>query len=393
MANFPSLLSPGFVVLNLQFALVTAIAALFFAFAGYLQQLGISPAMAGFVLSADALAALVVQPLISPLIHSGTARRWLVGGSLLLATALLMLGQVTSLPLLAGARLVQGAGFITVLSALITMTIPFIPPGMSGRAFGILSLVRLIPYALIPLLFNLLAIAPDSFARVLNLAALTALAPVLALLLPVSQQAGKEGHSRPPGLSGLSASLRSAPILLLLASALLFFCGYATIFFFLTPYGLSRGIANAGLFFTIATLVMIVVRLFGSGIFDRYNKVQLCMAGLLLTTLCYGLLPFCASSRMLFIIAGLAGLGWGITMPVQAAAMFDISSPSVRAMNQNLLMVMLQGGFFLGPFLGGVLIAHFGYIALFAFLAALSLLAGLLLLGIRVPVIAEGESR
>lgn len=393
MANLSSLLSPGFVVINLQFALVTAIAALFFAFAGYLQQLGVSPAMAGFILSADALAALVVQPLISPLIHSGTARRWLVGGSLLLATALFVLGHVTSLPLLVGARLAQGVGFITVLSALITMTIPFIPPGMSGRAFGILSLVRLIPYAMIPLLFDLLAIAPASFATVLNLAALAALAPVLVLLLPLSQQAVAVDNARPPGFSGLSASLRSGPILLLLASALLFFCGYSTIFFFLTQYGLSQGITNASLFFTIATLVMITVRLFGSGVFDRFNKVHFCMVGLLLTTVCYGLLPFCASSRMLFVLAGLAGLGWGITMPVQAAAMFDISSPSVRAMNQNLLMVMLQGGFFLGPFLSGALITRFGYTALFTFLAAISLVAGLLLLGIRMPVIAEGESR
>lgn len=391
MANLSGLLSPAFLAINLQFALVTAIAALFFAFSGYLQQLGVSPATAGFIISADALAALIVQPLISTLVHSGTARRWLFGGSLLLSAGLFMLGHVTTVPLLVAARLAQGTGFICVLASLITMLVRFIPPGMSGRAFGWVSLVRLIPYAVIPLLFDLLAIAPSSFGALLNAAALVALVPVLALLLPMSRQPGNPEDSRPPGLSGMAASLRCCSVLLLLLSALLFFCGYSAIFFFLKQYGLSLGIANTSLFFTIATSMMIAVRLCGSWLFDRYNKALLCAAGLLLVAACYGLLPLCGSSRMFFALAGLSGLGWGIAMPLQAAAMFDISAPSTRAMNQNLLIVMMQGGFFIGPFAGGQLIARFGYTALFASLAATALAAGFMMMGVKPPVAGGGE--
>lgn len=392
MPNLSGLFSPGFLAINLQFALVTAIAALFFAFSGYLQHLGITPATAGFIISADALAALIVQPLISPLIHAATVPRWLIGGSLLLSASLFMLGQVTSVPLLVMARLAQGAGFICVLSALITIVVGFIPPGMSGRAFGLLSLVRLIPYAVIPLLLDLPAITPLSFGSLLNLAALVALVPALTLLLPFSRREGGGDNFRPPGFSGLSASLCSAPVLTLLLSALVFYCGYATIFFFFKQFALSRGIANPSLFFTIATLVMIAIRFFCSGMFDRYNKALLCAGGLLLVALCYALLPLCASSRMLFTLAVCAGLGWGIVMPLQAAALFDISSPSLRAMNQNLLMVMMQGGFFIGPFLGGGLIARFGHTVLFACLAAITFAAGFLLLAIRTQAIGEGEA-
>jgi MFS family permease len=353
VANLSGLFTLPFLTINIQFALVTAIAAIFFSFSGYLQQLGFTPATAGFILSADALAALIVQPLISPLIHAATARRWFFGGSLLLSAALFMLAHVTSVPLLTAARLLQGTGFICVLASLITMMVRFIPPGMSGRAFGWLSLVRLIPYALIPLLFDLLAVAPSSFGAVLNVAALAALVPVLVLLLPFSQHQENQEESRPPGLSGMAASLRSRPVALLLLSALLFFCSYSAIFFYIKQFGLFRGIANTSLFFTIATLAMIVVRLCGGWLFDRYNKVLLCGGGLVLIAACYGLLPLCASSRMFFVLAGFTGLGWGISMPLQSAAMFDISAPSVRAMNQNLLIVMMQGGFFVGPFMGG----------------------------------------
>lgn len=392
MTNISGLFSLAFLTINLQFALVTAIAALFFAFSGYLQQLGLTPAAAGLILSADALAALIVQPLISPLIHPGTARRWLLGGSLLLSAALFMLGHVTSVPLLVTARLAQGAGFICVLSSLITMMVRFIPPGMSGRAFGWLSLVRLIPYAMIPLLFDLFAIAPSAFGGLLKVAALAALVPAVVLLFPFSRPAGGGDDSRPPGLTGLSASLRSRSVVLLLLSALLFFCGYSAIFFFLKQFGLSRGIANSSLFFTVATLVMIAIRLSGGWFFDRYNKALLCASGLLVAAACYALLPFCPSSRMFFVLAGFTGLGWGVLMPLQAAVMFDISPPSVQAMNQNLLIVMMQGGFFIGPFIGGQLILSSGYTALFVCLATITLVAGVLLIGIKSPGNGEGKA-
>jgi len=69
-------------------------------------------------------------------------------------------------------------------------------------------------------------------------------------------------------------------------------------------------------------------------------------------------------------------------MPLQSAAMFDLSAPATRAMNQNLLLVMMQGGFFLGPFLGGQLISRFGYDTLFIVLAVITLAAAVLMLRI-----------
>lgn len=385
MAKEQGLISLEFVAINLQFALITAIAALFFAFAGYLHLLGIDAASTGVILSADALAALILQPCIAPMVHQGTARTWLVSGCLLLAVALLLLPHVTSVALLIAVRLLQGAGFICALSALIALLVHCIPPEMSGRAFGWVSLVRLIPYAVIPFVFDLLAIGPAAFPPLLHVAALVALCPLLLLLLPATRHTPSQ-QSPPPGWAGLVTSLRSPAVVLLLVSTLLFFCGYATIFFFLKQFVGSRGMDNPSLFFTTATLMMIAVRLGTSWLFDRCNKRLVCAGGLLLVALCYALLPACGSTTMLALLAMATGLGWGIAMPLQAAAMFDLSLPTARAMNQNLLVVMMQGGFFLGPFLGGQVLAHCGFSQLFLFLAVLtSLAAGLLLMQPQAP--------
>jgi len=387
------LFSLGFLVINLQFALVTAIAALFFAFSGYLAHLGVSPATAGFILSADALAALIVQPFIAPLVHPDNSRRWLVGGSIVFAAALFMAGHATTIPALVAARLLQGTGFICVISALVSMVVQCIPPDMSGRAFGWVSLIRLLPYAVIPPLFDLMRVGPSSFAAVLNLAALAALVPLLGLVIPMSRPADGAG-SRAPGLSGMMQSLRSPAVALLLFSTLLFFCGYSAIFFYLKQFGNGLGIGKASLFFTIATVVMIIVRLSGGWIFDRYDKVVVCSAGLFAAAVSYALLPACASGRMFFLLAGISGLGWGIAMPLQAAVMFDISPPAARGMNQNLLIVMMQGGFFLGPVLGGWMISLSGYGALFSCLAALNVAALFMTAGAgRLVRQAEGRGR
>lgn len=382
MSNRPKLFSFGFLTINLQFALVTSIAALFFAFSGYLHQLGIPPATAGFILSADALAALIILPVITPLVHPGTARKWLFGGSLALSAALFMVGHVSSVPLLVAARLLQGAGFICVMAALIAIAVQFIPKEMSGSAFGYISLVRLIPYAIIPLLFGLFSITPAAFGTVLHVAALVALLPILVLMLPPPQHAVQPQRSSSPGLAGLVASLRSVPVRVLLLSSLLFYCGYSAIFFYLKQFGPTVGIENANVFFTIATAVMIGVRLLCSRLFDSINKELLCAAGLFIVAVCCGLLPLTSSRGMFFALAGFSGLGWGIAMPLQAAVLFDISAPAARAMNQNLLVLVMQGGFFIGPFAGGQLISSFGYGVLFLCLAGTAAVAGLMMIGL-----------
>lgn len=389
MTDRTKLFSLGFVAVNIQFALVTTIAAIFFAFSGYLAYLGVSPAMSGFIISADALAAMLLQPLIAPFVHGASARRWFVLGSLVLAAALFTAGRVTSAPLLIMARLLQGAGFICVVSALVVMIVRYIPPDMSGRAFGWLSLVRLIPYALVPPFFELVKLPPSSFGTVLTLAGGAALLPLGALLIPLSNRSKAPQDSRSPGFSGLLESLRSPAVLMLLLSALFFFCGYSGVFFYLKRFGTVSGIANAGLFFTIATVIMILGRLFGGWLFDRCNKVALCVASLLAVTVSYALLPLCATSGQLFALAGIAGLGWGVAMPLQAAVMFDVSTPQARGLNQNLLIVMMQAGFFLGPLLGGWLLSLSGYGALFTGLAAASFAALILM----VPVNRLAQQR
>ena len=375
MAEHGKLWTPNFILLNLQFMLVTCVTALFFQFHSYLEQLGFSQELAGLIIGADALASLLMQPLVALLVHPANARRWLLGGSLLFAVALFFEGQLTGFTPLLAARLLQGAGFSCVISALIALIVVAIPPGMSGQAFGWTSLLRLIPYALMPPLLGLLGILPADFGLLLQWSALIALLPVVMMFFSRSPAGAAAAAS--PGMAGASASLRSRPVVLLLVASVALYAGYAAVFFYLQQLGAALGVANSGFFFSLATLVMMLARLFGGMYFDRFDKVLLSTAGFLVIAVSYALLPFADQPRFFYALALPLGLGWGVVMPLQSALMFDRSSVAARALNQNLLMAMMQVGFFVGPAAAGVLLAAAGFAGLFAAAALVTLVAAL----------------
>ena len=375
MAERGQLWTPSFILLNLQFMLVTCVTALFFQFHSYLEQLGLSQESAGLLIGADALASLLTQPLVALLVNPANARRWLVGGSLAFAVALALEGLATGFAPLLAARLLQGAGFSCVVSALIALIVVAIPPGMSGQAFGWTSLLRLLPYALVPPLLGALGALPADFGRVLLLSAPVALLPIVMMLCV--RRPERAAPTASPGLAGASASLRSRPVALLLLASVALYAGYAAVFFYLRQLGATLGIANAGFFFSAATLVMMLARLFGGIYFDRFDKRVLSTAGFVIVAVSYALLPFADHPSLFFALALPLGLGWGVVMPLQSALMFDRSSVAARALNQNLLMAMMQVGFFVGPAAAGLLLAAAGFAGLFAAAALATLIAAL----------------
>ena len=369
-----------FITLNLIFLLAAAVMALFFQFQHYLESLGISPAWFGFLISADSLASFVLQPVFAVKLHSGNARKWLVIGICGMAAALVCYYFAVNPVSLAAVRIFHGAAFVCLMSAMMAMIVAYIPPGKSGQAFGLVSVVRLVPYSLVPPVIALAGDSPQDFRQILLWGALvmilmTAAIPGLRSVALSSNQPDRGANTM--GLAVL-AGIRNEKILALFTVHLLLYSSYTVIFFFIKEYARGRGIENPGYFFTIATAAMIGVRVFGGTLFDRMNKVVVtaaCMAGL---AMCYVLLGYVSGRMMFYGLAFFTGLGWGMVMPILSALIFDFSEPSARGMNLNLSFVMMQGGFFIGPLFGGFLLARWGHGSLFYFCALTAFLAAFL---------------
>jgi len=376
-----TLISKEFIVLNGIFFIAACTTAAFFQFQQYLQKLGIDPAWAGFIIGADSLACFFIQPVLSPFLHGGNARRWMLIGTSGMIAALFLYRAATTIPALICVRMLHGAAFVSLVTALVAMIVDFIPPEKSGQGFGFLSLIRLLPYAAVPPLVSFLDRESRDLPSVLTCAALIMFLPlVLILFLQASPPAVHKGADRPQRINfqEVKEDLKDRNVFILLAVNLLLYTSYTIVFFFLKGFGARVGVGNPGFFFTIATVTMIIIRLGGAAFFDRVNKARTAALSLAGLGLCNIGLGHTEGEILFLVLSVLFGVGWGIVMPILTALMFDVSLPRFRGLNINLSLVMLQAGFFFGPFLGGLVLAHYGYVTLFYCCALLSFLSAVL---------------
>lgn len=195
-----SLFNPGFVILTALFLFASSAVAAFFQLQPYLVSLRLDPAWIGFIIGADSVASFVIQPVCAPYLHPGNYRRWIVIGIAIMAAALISYAFAKGVVALVFIRIVQGAGFVTFLAATMAGIVTCIPQAKSGQGFGVLSLVRLAPYALVPPIVTCLIDNEVPFPKVLiGFALLICLSLVLLFRLPRHCLCVSAGSKPPSG--------------------------------------------------------------------------------------------------------------------------------------------------------------------------------------------------
>jgi MFS family permease len=353
---------------------------IFYSFYNYLERIGVPPAMRGLLLGLEPLAAFVLRPMISPLLQPRNCIRWMLAGLLLTAAALLTYPRALTIASLAVVRVVHGAGFVILISAAVALMVQFIPRQKSAQGFGIFSIAAQLPYAIMPLMTEALLKVVDSEAQVYAAASLLALPPAILLLLlkrriGAALDAFGVVQAQRPTLQELKENLRQFGVLMILAVNFFMFLSYTTVFFFMKDFFLKIHGGDVGVFFSISSTVIIGVRLLGGVFFDRVSKLPMLMACMLLLAACFMVMGRIDSPVMLYPLAAWYGLCLGVILPLLNASMFLASQPHFRGLNTNLMLFMMDAGFFLAPYLGGIIVAA-GYplATLFHICAGLSFL-------------------
>jgi MFS family permease len=393
-----------------EFAALTGIAMLafcnisiFYSFHNYLARLGMPVGVRGILIGLEPLTAFLLRPILAPMLTAGNGVRWMQAGLIAVALALLAYPMATSIPTIALVRLLHGAGFVTLVSATAALLVHFIPKERSAQGFGVFSVAAQLPYALMPLLVEALLPWAGSEARVYAAASILALPP-FGLLAVLRRRLAAGLHGNPlaraarPTLAELLENLRHPDVVGFLTTNLLLFLAHTTVFFFMKEFCLTIQGGDVGLFFTISSTVIIAVRLVGGGLLDRIRKrasLVAFMGGLALGFLCLSRL---ASPHFLYPLAAWYGLCVGVIMPLLNASMFLSSRPDLRGLNSNLMLFMMDAGFFLAPVMGGAVLAMGHSVATLFLgcaglcLASVGVLFRLMRLETAVPA-ARGETR
>lgn len=375
----PLIFTREFVLLNIVLGCASATMALFFQFHTYLLSLNIDPRWHGFLLGADAITGIILQPLLSPYLHSGNAKKVAMAGMCIMVTALGLYNFATTTTAIACVRVVHGGGFTVLVAAMMTLFAAHIPSKKSGEAIGLISITRLIPYAVIPPVVVYLVGRSYGFISIVTMAAGFMILFLIPLALIRSVPDSGQDSGRAMGFGSLVENIKAVPVRILLAVNLVFYSAYTTLFYFLKGFGTEKGVENPGFFFTVAMIAMIVVRLVGSRYFDRMKKARAAAICMAILAVCHVLVVFIHGSTAYLALGAAFGILWGVGIPLTMALLFDVSEARFRGLNMNLSLVMMQAGFFAGPLAGGFILAQWGYGILFLFCGLLNA-AGVVLL-------------
>ncbi|KAF0234139.1 MAG: major facilitator superfamily [Desulfovibrionaceae bacterium] len=338
----------------------------------HLGMLGIDQQWRGFLIGSSALATIASFLLYSPFMSTRNAVR----NACLGAVTLMLCGtgylEAAGITALLAVRVATGVGVYLLSASCMTLLVDRIPPERSGQAFGLYSVAILLPYSIVPAVFDgffsHVAFTHGYFAMSLFLA------PALGLLLYIGAKR-RSGHAPlPPASPGYGAMLRdmaTPPVGLLLLLTTLYITVFASVFFLAKGFFQERAFPHVGLFFAIQMACMIGVRVLASRVFDRARKTRLIALSFALTAVSCAMTALAFEQWQALISAVVMGVGMGLGTPAMNSLMFTISEPRFKGMNTNLMTMAQQMGYFAGPMLGSLAVHRLGYAGFLALDVAL----------------------
>lgn len=383
------LFSFDFFVLCLIIMAAFANVGVFYSFYHYLGAIEIPVAWRGFLVGLEPMAAFVLRLFVLPWLHVRNAYGIAMFSLALLIAVSCCYLWMTTVPALIVLRIIHGAVFVLLTSAVISLMVNFIPGEKSAQGFSILSVATMIPYALIPPLTEFLLPyvrnAADIYAGV---SVFSLIGIVLMFALRRRFMTAVDGMDaalmRRSDLTEIRNNFRQRTVFLLLTAMLFIYLAHATSFYFMKNLSVQAGFGNVGAFFTISTATMIAARLIGASFFDGMRKRRLIAIALGLLIACLAALPNAGGPFSYYPLAVVYGGSIGIVLPILNALVFSASPPALRGLNTNMTLFAMDAGYFLTPYLGGMLIAlGAGFDYLFYTAAGFALLCLLLVAALR----------
>ncbi|WDP91483.1 MAG: MFS transporter [Desulfobacter sp.] len=352
----------GFITLNIFILFSFCNLAVFYDFYNYLELLQIPIEWRGGVIGIFSVSALIFRPIISLFLTPRHAVKSIAIGLILIVTCLCLYSTTSSLYFLILLRIFHGAAYVLLMSSSVILLMVFMPPENSGQGFSIISIMTLLPYAVVPLVLES-GYLPIVSRQVYSYMAFLIL-PCAFLLIPLSMRARDRNikdkcrrNDKEELCKQFWMNLRHPRVSILLLVNGLVFLVYALVFYFLKAFFGAADFGDVGLFFTISTLTMIIVRIAMGSSFDIYNKALMGMLSLFIFAVSLLFLGYAAYYKQFYCAAIMYGMGIGAATPLLNSLMFVVSKPEYRGVNANLMLEMVDLGFFAGPFVGGLAVS------------------------------------
>lgn len=314
----------------------------------------------GLVIGVFALAALFPRPFVGREIDRTGGRRFLLAGAAIFATSSLLYTVAAGVPLLLAVRVLHGIGMACFHTAAFTIVADLAPPSRRAEAMGIWGMMSTFAIAIAPYLGLLLHDGPGNRAVFLTSAGLALGALAVFTRVPAPPpRTHSATRSAPAG--GLIEPAVFVPAMLVLSFTLV----YGAVQSFVLIYADTRGIANAGLYFTAFAAATLLARFAGGRLADRHGRWAVILPSLALTAAAMVVLAATTTLPMLLLVGALFGFAFGSGNPAMTALAVDLAPPERRGAAMATFTSAFELGIGAGSIAAGWVAASIGYAAMF----------------------------
>lgn len=334
----------------------------------YMQEMGGDNFQIGLIMGIFSVVSLVFRP-----ISGRMGDRYDPVRLLQLSILLFFLTPLCFLaPSMALVGLAQGlygltVGMFTTASGLVVTGA--VSDKLIGQAIGIHSIAIIIAKGMAPVLGTRLFTAGGVVPAIIGTAVLALLALFCTLRLkPMRRDSG--ASSRAASISMLKVFAQRnvwVPALILLSVTITF----GAIMTMLPLFAQERGIGNYDLFFTVNTVMVVLVRI-ATGKFQPSRNFCI-ISSLIALSAAVALIAFCNSLTMLIITAAVYGYGYGLSYPTLTSVVMIKNPPETRGTAFGAFTAFFDAGVALGSSFAGIS-EYIGFTAVYEGIAIIPLI-------------------
>ena len=328
----------------------------------YGQLFTASDIILGILVSAIAIAALIIRPLAGLFADRGNRKIIIAVAQLATAVLIALFSVTTSIQGLIALRFAHGVVFGIVTTSVMLSAVQTLPEARLGRGIGMLGVTTICGQAVAPALGIFLV---DNFGYT-TLFLVTASVSAAAVLPALIVRPQPRIMSSEPGISIRNFfAVEGLGVAVLI---LIFTTGISAVLNYLVLFGNSRGIANIGFYFTIYAAVLVICRVFGGGLADKYPLWKI--SGMCAVASASGLFLVASahSFSLIAVAAVLLGIGHGLSNPAFLAEIIRSVPPDRRGAASATTYIAMDAANIICPLAMGVIASAFDYGAGFYFM-------------------------
>lgn len=299
----------------------------------YVASLGGSTAVSGAIVGILGISALIFRFPTGVLLDKYGRRVLLIVGLAILLVDFSLLNVFRTLLMLFCLRFLQGIGNGIQTTSTSTLAADLIPSGRLQTGLGYFSLAQVVPSAIGPLI-GLSVVEHFGYRMLFAVGVvLTAAALALSLLLTdrgVPGRASASGKDERLHDGGSLALLMRPGILLPSAVMFVVFCAAAGVTAFVAQFAVEAGIANAGVYFVVASASTVLVRLFVSPQLIRFRQPVVALVSLTMVCATFFLVANARNLGVLLLAAALYGAGQANLQPMMNTLVLEGIEPDQR---------------------------------------------------------------